>query len=85
MSTINLAAYCSGDFGPGITNECIADAQQSGFTTLILWAMHIGRAGDLNNSNCQAVPGQSWGSWSSMMVISASPMATPLTPIMTPT
>ncbi|MCF2860821.1 hypothetical protein ABMY44_01415 [Pseudoalteromonas sp. Cnat2-41] len=61
MSTINLAAYCSGDFGPGITNECIGDAQQSGFTTLILWAMHIGRAGDLNNSNCQAVPGQSWG------------------------
>ena len=30
VSTLNLAAYCSGDFGPGISDELIANVQQKG-------------------------------------------------------
>lgn len=52
VSTLNLAAYCSGDFGPGISDELIANVQQSGLTTIILWSMHIGRP---------SIPGQQYG------------------------
>lgn len=44
MTKLNLAAYCSGDFGPGQIVSRIPDVQASGFTTIILWSMHIGRA-----------------------------------------
>lgn len=43
MATYNSAAYCSGDLGPGNIASHIADIQNSGLTTAILWAMHIGR------------------------------------------
>ena len=61
MNDLNVAAYCSAAFGPGIAQTLISETQQSGFTTIILWAMHIGRAGDVNKQNCTAIPGQSWG------------------------
>ena len=51
-NTLNLAAYCSGDFGPGISDQLIANVQESGLTTIILWAMHIGRP---------SIPGQQYG------------------------
>ena len=37
------AAYCSGDLGPGNVQNHISDIQNSGLTTVILWALHIGR------------------------------------------
>lgn len=52
QNTYNLAAYCSGDFGPGISDALIANVQESGLTTIILWAMHIGRP---------SIPGQQYG------------------------
>lgn len=61
MENINLAAYCSGAFGPGMSKDVIENVQTSGFTTIILWAMHLGRAGNLNDSHCKAIPGQTWG------------------------
>ncbi|WP_041523716.1 glycoside hydrolase family 18 protein [Gilvimarinus agarilyticus] len=61
MRAVNIAAYCSGDFGPGKCKTHIQDVQQSGLTTIILWSMHLGRAGDVNPSGCQAIAGQSWG------------------------
>jgi hypothetical protein len=39
----NSAAYCSGILGPGQIQNQIADVQGSGLTTVILWALHIGR------------------------------------------
>ena len=61
MNDINVAAYCSGDFGPGINKTVIADTQQSGITTVILWSMHLGRAGNVNEGLCTSIPGQFWG------------------------
>ena len=39
----DTAAYAGGDCGPGKLAGNIADIQASGLTTLILWALHIGR------------------------------------------
>jgi len=39
----NSAAYCSGVLGPGSIQNYISNVQGSGLTTVILWAMHIGR------------------------------------------
>jgi hypothetical protein len=41
--TYDTVAYASGDCGPGNLANNIADIQGSGLTTLILWALHIGR------------------------------------------
>jgi len=43
MTAHNTAAYCSGDLGPGNIQNYIPNIQQSGLTTAILWALHIGR------------------------------------------
>lgn len=39
----DTVAYSGGDSGPGNLASHIADIQGSGLTTLILWALHIGR------------------------------------------
>jgi hypothetical protein len=39
----DTVAYAGGDCGPGKLAGNIADIQGSGLTTLILWALHIGR------------------------------------------
>lgn len=61
MSVVNVAAYCSGDFGPGRCKKHIADVQKSGLTTVILWSLHVGRSGDVNPFECKAIAGQTWG------------------------
>lgn len=43
MNNTNVAVYCSGSFGPGKIVNQIANVQKSGFTTIILWSMHVGR------------------------------------------
>jgi hypothetical protein len=37
------AAYCWSDFAPGSIQNHIAPVQDSGLTTVILWALHVGR------------------------------------------
>jgi hypothetical protein len=39
----DTVAYAGGDCGPGKLAGNIADIQGSGLTTLMLWALHIGR------------------------------------------
>ena len=44
MASYESACYCSGDLGPGtITSDSIDTIRLSGLTTVILWAVHIGR------------------------------------------
>lgn len=52
MATYNTVAYCSGDLGPGNIQKYLAQIQQSGLTTAVLWAVHIGRP---------SIPGQKYG------------------------
>lgn len=42
-TTYNTAAYCSGELGPGNIQGNVSNIVQSGLTTPILWALHIGR------------------------------------------
>jgi hypothetical protein len=42
MASENVAIYCWNDFGPGKIKDNIAKLQQSGVTTAILWAVHVG-------------------------------------------
>ena len=50
--TTNSVIYCSGDLGPSTISQYISDIQGSGVTTVVLWAMHIGRP---------TIPGQHLG------------------------
>ena len=50
----DTVAYSGGESGPGNLASHIADIQGSGLTTLILWALHIGRP---------SLPGQHYGDY----------------------
>ncbi len=52
MANLNSVIYCSGEMGPPTISEHISDVQGSGVTTVVLWAMHIGRP---------SIAGQHWG------------------------
>lgn len=42
MASANLAAYCWEDFGPAKIKNNVTKLQNTGLTTAILWAVHVG-------------------------------------------
>jgi hypothetical protein len=52
MTSPNTVAYCTDALGPSQIANHVAEIQQSGLTTVVLWALHIG---------CPDIPGQQYG------------------------
>jgi hypothetical protein len=46
MASANIAAYCWDDFGPGKIKNNVAKLQNTGLTTAILFAVHVGSTKD---------------------------------------
>jgi hypothetical protein len=56
----NVALYGSGLFGrniPALNAQQLTAVQGSGFTTVVLWALHVDAAGDFNYNNTPLVVG----------------------------